>query len=306
MSAEIVQLSPTMTAEYLARTSGYSVKKKGVLWLWEDKNGNQCTAGETTETRAWKNACDSFYASTFLRRDARNPIRIQSGAKKDAPTIPYIVQPIVRAFDFSPFGYEILYRGRHPVVWKSVDKAMLRFLAKHTVDIPLFLNLSNETVLSLDENLLFEAHERNSIFLEWSEMVVAESKFEQIKSLLKRWGDRGLRIVIDDFGKGRDALERMFAFDSIHAIKVDGHLVNVMEKNALACDIVGHLVRNCKNRGIQTVAECIETHAQYKLIEKMGFDMVQGYYIDDVLNQAKMKETVIEDLEQCISTASSA
>lgn len=194
--------------------------------------------------------------------------------------MPFIIQPIMRPFQTDVFGYEVLYRGRSSSKWRDVDLKMLRFLSRIKVRVSLFVNLANETILTIDEDLLFAANRLNSIFFEWSEVVSNEEDFKHIVDKINAWTKRGLRFVIDDFGAGRDGFERLFAVERIAAVKLDGKFFRHATQNAMAEKIVEHVIKACSGNGILTVAEAVETASDYDLAEGLGFDLVQGRYVD--------------------------
>lgn len=273
-------IGEAITAEAIARRNDFSITRKAGGWKWSHPVLSDPAQKHRSEDGAWRGACNFFYANNFVRTHKNDPIRLQTKSQQGMPTMPFIVQPIISSTTLQPYGYEILYRGKHPKNWQIVDMTMLRFLSQYSVPQPLFVNLSNQTILSLDERLLFAAHARNTLYLEWSESVIDEVKFERIKFLLSNWAEKGLRIVIDDFGKGRDAFDRLFSFDKVHAIKIDGQLMKTMESNAFARKMMSLVVATCKEKGICTIAECIETPAQFSAMLALGVEQQQGWYID--------------------------
>lgn len=204
--------------------------------------------------------------------------------------LPFIVQPLMQPRNNEVFGYEVLYRGMHPKNkdWSSIDATMLRFLSGHKVKARLFVNLSNDTILSVDEELLFAASQKNSLFFEWSEVVSDEPKFQAIIAKINQWTKQGLPFVIDDFGAGRDGLERLFAIDHVTAIKFDGGFFRRASQDSFACKLVEHIITECAHKEILTVGECIESERDFRLAESLGLDLVQGYYVDDIHSAANV------------------
>lgn len=196
--------------------------------------------------------------------------------------LPFIVQPLYDARDRSIFGYEALYSGSRPAPWAAVDRCMVRYLATTHVDVPLFINLSNETICTIDEELIFEAHRLNNVFYEWSEMMSDDLAHQAVVKKLNAWANKGLRLVIDDFGAGRDGLQRIFSVEHITAIKIDGDLFQRSETNRFAKSILESLVRLCEDQKILTVAECVETQQHFMLAQNLGVDFIQGFYIDEL------------------------
>jgi EAL domain-containing protein (putative c-di-GMP-specific phosphodiesterase class I) len=131
-------------------------------------------------------------------------------------------QPIVRTHNREIFGYELLYRAQHPNDWSAVDSSLLRYLAEHEVAVPVFVNLSNDLLRNLDEGLVVAAHMRNDVYFEWSEIMCDEAAFQTTVAQIERLVQRGVRLVIDDFGSGRDGFQRIASVPQLFAAKIDG------------------------------------------------------------------------------------
>lgn len=200
-------------------------------------------------------------------------------------TVPFVVQPLLHTNSAELYGYEALYRGPWPTQslgWLEVDLTLLRYLSKSTVEAPLFVNLSNETILTIDEEILFAAGANNQIYFEWSEAVADDKEFQKIVERINRWSLAGLRFVIDDFGTGRDGLERMFAVEGISVVKIDAGMFRTASGNSMARRMLENLITECSAKDIVTVAEGIETSCDLTLAKSMGCHCVQGYFINDV------------------------
>lgn len=202
-----------------------------------------------------------------------------------AAQLPFGAQPLANGRSVL-YGYELLYCGPKGRGWAAIDEIALRALGGDRAHAPLFVNLSNETILTIDEGLLFAAHANNNIYFEWSEAVVEQAAFRVIVTKINRWIRQGLRFVIDDFGSGRDGFERMFALDAISALKFDGALFRAATKNAMARSMVVHVVDECRKKNILTVAECIESAQDFELARSLGMDLMQGYYVDRIYQTA--------------------
>jgi EAL domain-containing protein (putative c-di-GMP-specific phosphodiesterase class I) len=202
---------------------------------------------------------------------------------RHAQALPFIAQPLYSARDREIFGYESLYAGAtRPTSWTEVDVSMLSFLSSFQIDVPLFVNLSNETICSIDEEMVFEAHRINNIFFEWSEVMIDDAAYTQIIAKLNAWGKKGLRIVIDDLGAGRDGLHRILAVEYVTAVKFDGDFFRKSETNRFAKSMIESMVKLCDVHKILTVAECVETHQHYLAAQSLGVDFIQGFYIDKI------------------------
>lgn len=216
---------------------------------------------------------------------ARMSVPLRDLAKeRPHAVLPFIAQPLLQPHSNEVFGYEVLYRGPHPADknWRAIDESVLAHLAQTKMTAPLFVNLSNDTILTIDEEVLFAVHHKNIVYFEWSEALSDERKFRSVIDKINDWTKRGLRFVIDDFGAGRDGFERLFAVERVTAVKFDGGFFNTALNNPMASKMLEHIVAECANRNILTVGECIETEMGYRFAASLGLDLAQGYFIDDL------------------------
>lgn len=187
-------------------------------------------------------------------------------------------QPIVSTSAKEVFAYEALYRATPPPVWKTVDEALLRYLIARPVNVPLFINLSNELLHDAHEEQLLAVHEANDIYFEWSEKSCGESYFTDIVTRINSLTKKGLRVVVDDLGSGQDGLGRIAALERLYAAKIDGRLFQRARRSVKQQELLCHLVSWLKSFGTISVAEWVETKDDEALAAKMGFDLWQGFY----------------------------
>jgi diguanylate cyclase len=86
----------------------------------------------------------------------------------------------------------------------------------------------------------------------------------------------GLRLHIDDFGTGYSSLSYLQRFDA-DALKVDRSFVLRMLENEDSAELVRTVVSMAHNMGMQVVAEGVETQEQYRHLQWLGCEYVQGY-----------------------------
>lgn len=101
--------------------------------------------------------------------------------------------------------------------------------------------------------------------------------YEFFDKHLKKFKESGLKVAVDDFGKGYSSLMHIVKLN-IDTIKIDRHFVNdflVNESSALAIE----LTRNLAERlNLKVVAEGVETLEQVKALIALGIGYAQGYY----------------------------
>ena len=88
--------------------------------------------------------------------------------------------------------------------------------------------------------------------------------------------EHGVRIAIDDFGTGYSSLAYLSQFP-IDVLKIDQSFVSGLTDRPEAAAIVHTLVQLGKLLGLETTAEGIETHEQWKMLQDEDVDNGQGY-----------------------------
>ncbi len=106
----------------------------------------------------------------------------------------------------------------------------------------------------------------------------------------------GVKIAIDDFGSGYSNFMRIIEFEP-DIIKIDGSLVCDIATNKNARTTVEMIKLFADRIGAKTVAEYVENEEIYNIINEIGIDYSQGYYIakatEKLLEEKLFKEDVI-------------
>jgi EAL domain-containing protein (putative c-di-GMP-specific phosphodiesterase class I)/GGDEF domain-containing protein len=84
------------------------------------------------------------------------------------------------------------------------------------------------------------------------------------------------RVCIDDFGAGAAALHYLRAF-KVDIVKLDGIYVKNIQSNDRDRMFVRAILSLCKELGIETTAEMIETEAQATILTSLGVTQGQGF-----------------------------
>ncbi len=95
---------------------------------------------------------------------------------------------------------------------------------------------------------------------------------------MKELQDAGIEFALDDFGTGYASFRYMQHLP-ITKVKIDKLFIDSLTTQPKTQQLVEGMIRFCKSMGLYTIAEGVETKEQYELLEKMGADAVQGYYI---------------------------
>jgi EAL domain-containing protein (putative c-di-GMP-specific phosphodiesterase class I)/GGDEF domain-containing protein/PAS domain-containing protein len=133
-------------------------------------------------------------------------------------------------------------------------------------------NLPNE----IDEALADSGLPASSLELEITESMVMEDP-ERVIGLLDKIRGRGVHLSLDDFGTGHSSLAHLKRFP-IDCVKIDRAFIKDMPGNTDDVAIAKTIVAMAKALDLSTVAEGVETEAQYELLKTLGCDEIQGYF----------------------------
>lgn len=93
---------------------------------------------------------------------------------------------------------------------------------------------------------------------------------------LKALKNKGLLILLDDFGKGYTGFGDLTEFD-ISIVKIDKSITQ-NANNQSGFLILKNIIRTAHDLGFKTICEGIETEEQKATVVEAGCDMLQGYY----------------------------
>lgn len=116
---------------------------------------------------------------------------------------------------------------------------------------------------------------------EFIEIELTESAFfddkEAIIETIERLKSYGFSVSMDDFGSGYSSLNSLKDMD-LDVLKLDAEFFrgNADPKRKEA--VVSEAIRLAKRLNMRTVAEGVEDKEQVDFLEKIGCDMIQGYY----------------------------
>lgn len=209
-----------------------------------------------------------------------------------------LFQPICN-IDGEIQAIEALGRGNHPelpsspgelfALAESLGKApelseLLRRKAVETLgdqkQFPVFLNVHPREFHNPERLLqsLRELHyrsERPDMVLEIHEEVVTDHL--RMKSFLENLLKLGINMAYDDFGAGQARLLELVEFPPKY-LKFDGSLVRDLSKaSPQKQQMLSALVQLCRDLGIQTLAECVETRKDVEVCKAIEFDLIQGF-----------------------------
>ncbi len=144
-----------------------------------------------------------------------------------------------------------------------------------SVNISIIQLLQTDFVETVMDILELQELEPEFLELEITESILIES-YENICSKLETLKDRGIRIALDDFGKGYSSLSYLKQLP-ISTIKIDKSFVDHITYDPVSNNLIRKIIEIGKSMGMRVVAEGVETPEQLKFLKKHRCNRIQGY-----------------------------
>ena len=256
-----------------------------------------------------------------VQRRSRLQSLVRSDAERNA--FHFVVQPKVNAAGRTT-GAELLMRWTteefgpvSPVEFIPIAEqiGMIPLMGRHALhaaarianevramgsDASVAVNLSPRQLLRPDlERTVLHACQHNGVAPSQIELELTESALVtdigHVEKLLVRLRRHGFRLALDDFGTGYSSLSHLRNLP-FHKVKIDRSFVMDLDRSPKSRVMLEGLVRLCSNLGMSTVAEGVETEAQFALLRAMGVDEYQGYLFARPQWQAQWIATLRQEL----------
>ena len=207
-----------------------------------------------------------------------------------------VFQPIVELATRRVHHYELLSRledGRSPFEMVTfaerlgmvaefdlaVCRRVLDLLAAPAATVAIAVNLSARSLeselfaRSLLALLDSQAAHRGRLLFELTESAAIIDP-EQVGKVVAELRRRGIAVCLDDFGSGAAAFHylRALRFDYV---KIDGDYIRSTDHRDQA--ILRGMIGLCRELGVKTVAEMVETPLQVERLARLKVDLGQGY-----------------------------
>jgi diguanylate cyclase (GGDEF)-like protein len=102
----------------------------------------------------------------------------------------------------------------------------------------------------------------------------------------------GVRLAIDDFGVGYSSLLELRDYP-ISEVKIDRAFIMDIATNANSQDFVHAIVDISRSIGAEVVAEGIENQQQFDMVDQLGCDRAQGYYLCEPMAATTFPDVVL-------------
>lgn len=222
----------------------------------------------------------------------------------DSQLMHFAFQPIVSVKDAEIFGYELLMRPDVPelkspmavlrlakeqgklhhierLTWFCGMKSARRYMERGMIDQKhkLFIN----SIASQKMDLVERQHIIDNytdmlpqVVLELTEAEDNNQEYTQMKMAFIR--GNGGQVAIDDYGTGYNS-ELALVNIPCEYVKLDASFVRNVDKDANKQALVKGLMSYARLRGIEILAEGVETRAEMETMIAYGVDYLQGFYL---------------------------
>jgi EAL and modified HD-GYP domain-containing signal transduction protein len=228
---------------------------------------------------------------------------------------PIVARQAIFDIDLNVYAYELLFRSNNKQADSGVidsfgDEATSRVINHTFMELGIervignhlaFVNLTRKFILT-DDPLPFA---QDRVVLEILEDIVPD---DELIAATQKLVDQGYVIALDDF-----------IFDeSLRPLVKLAEIIKI-DLLALSEQALEEQVRLLKQENVKLLAEKVETHEQYLLCKKLGFDYFQGYFFSrptiiegqaipdsqlnllSIITKLQNQNVEIDDIEQLIS-----
>ena len=231
-------------------------------------------------------------------------------------------QPKVNLSDGAVVGAEALARWRHPqkgivapyafigemedhglidqLMWLILEKSAARCREwlgtglEITVSVNLSIKSLSEAGLAerITERVASEKLSPKQVVLEITESAAMTDIGKALENLT-RLRMKGFGLSIDDYGTGYSSMQQLSRIPFTE-LKIDQSFVmSALEKESSKV-ILGSSLDMARKLKLKAVAEGVETRAHWNLLQKLGCDIAQGYFIAKPMEAAAFPDWVLQ------------
>ncbi|WP_306394398.1 putative bifunctional diguanylate cyclase/phosphodiesterase [Telluria beijingensis] len=173
-----------------------------------------------------------------------------------------------------PIGEWVLRTAcRQARAWQRLTRRLLRIAVNLSAKQFKDENLSQIVLSALNDTGL----EPRLLELELTEGTLMDDARATMVTLEQLRGI-GVHLSIDDFGTGYSSMNYLKRFD-VRALKIDRSFIAGLPQDSENAAITRAIIAMAHGLKMVVVAEGVETNEQLQLLEELGCDMVQGYYL---------------------------
>lgn len=156
------------------------------------------------------------------------------------------------------------------------------------------VNISSQDLLNSKlPDVFAELMQQHAASPHWLSLEITESAImedpESALDILNQLDRMGLRMSIDDFGTGYSSLAYLKKLP-VSELKIDQSFITTMETNEDDSIIVRSTIDLAHNMGLKVIAEGVENEVVWNMLQSMGCDLVQGYYVSRPLTAEALEQ----------------
>jgi len=179
--------------------------------------------------------------------------------------------------------YLFLDVAKETKLYHELSRTMMRksieAFSHNTFDFSLnisLLDIENKTTLEYLKELIvrYDVGKRLILELLESEEIMQSDKF---LSFIEEMKNLGVRFALDDFGSGYSNFAFVLKIAPSY-LKIDGSLIEKINDDKGAYNIIQAIVAFSKEINAHIVAECVENEAMVESLERCGIYLMQGYH----------------------------
>lgn len=133
----------------------------------------------------------------------------------------------------------------------------------------------------------------NRLALEVTESLIVTNYAKHSKTL-QYLRDMGVRISIDDFGKGYSSMAHL-RYLPADKLKIDKSFIDEIVHDEKTREIVKGIISMAHILGLVVIAEGVETEEQRHILEKLNIDQLQGFLFSKALPQQEFIDKYLQE-----------
>jgi diguanylate cyclase (GGDEF)-like protein len=130
------------------------------------------------------------------------------------------------------------------------------------------------------------------LVLELTESMLIEA-LDSTLDLLHRLRVMGVEIAIDDFGTGYSSFRMLKSFP-VDILKIDQMFIQDLANNDVDMTITRAIIEIAHSMDIKVIAEGVENESHVALLQELGCDSVQGFYISRALPKKEINRLLFD------------
>lgn len=259
-----------------------------------------------------------YFYNRLMEMDAKRETRLLSDmeAGLEQGQFYIVYQPKIYIKDEALYSVEALLRWKHPQFGHVKPSEFIPLAEKTGFIVPLTLWLieavckqgqywqSTKQDIPISINVTAHLFETESFF-KWFEDILNRTGFssnllafeitekvifsdlDEIAMQLYRLRNRGVKVIMDDFGVGFSSINILDRIP-LDGLKLDRLFAQHIEEGSKR-SIVQAVVGLAKSLNIDIIIEGVETEKQLKRFKQLGCEIAQGYYYCEPLSPQKLE-----------------